>query len=230
MCFSATGSFAASGLLAGIGLATLVRNRSPRHRMFAAIPLLFAAQQAAEGIVWVTLSEAALATLHRAAVNVFLSVALMVWPLWLPLALQRIERDPVRRRVLMGLLCAGVAVTGYAIVLLIRWQPIAQVAGHSIRYAYAGEPGWPSPLICLLVYAIPTVAPFFVSSANLARTIGLALIASLLAAVIVERDALTSVWCFFAALLSGLVFLAAEREQQFLAAQRRVGTRAGAPA
>jgi hypothetical protein len=61
---------------------------------------------------------------------------------------------------------------------------------------------------------MPTVVPFFVSTARLARTIGVALAASLVVTVIVQRDALTSVWCFFAAILSGLVLLAVDRERR----------------
>jgi hypothetical protein len=214
MCFSATGSFAAAGLLAGIGLGTLARNTATRTRMFATIPLIFAAQQAAEGIVWLAMIPGDNGPMQQAAVNVFLVIALMVWPIWLPLSLQRMERDPARRRALSALVAAGAIVAGYTVLLLLRWHPEAHVAGHSIRYAYAGELQPPSPAWCLAAYAIPTVLPFFIASASMSRTIGLALAGSLLAAVIVERDAPISVWCFFAALLSTLVLLAIAREQR----------------
>jgi hypothetical protein len=45
MCFSATASFSAGAFLLGLGSLTLKSARSPRERMFAAIPLLFAIQQ-----------------------------------------------------------------------------------------------------------------------------------------------------------------------------------------
>lgn len=160
--------------------------------MFAAIPLLFAVQQTAEGIVWLTMDQPDAALLQRLAVNVFLGFALLVWPLWLPLSLRRIEHHPARRQALLGLCCAGAMVSVYGSVLLLRWHPIAQVAGHSIRYLYSPGSGERNP--------------------------GFALILSLAAAVIVERDALTSVWCFFAAILSGLVLMAVMREQSRLPA------------
>ncbi len=80
MCFSATGSFAASATLAGIGFFAFSRNQSTRHRMYAAIPFLFAGQQAAEGVVWVTIDQPDQAWLQRLAVNVFLAIALVIWP------------------------------------------------------------------------------------------------------------------------------------------------------
>ena len=56
--------------------------------MFASIPLVFAAQQATEGVVWLTIDGSAHATVHRLAVFAFLGLALVVWPIWLPLSLQ----------------------------------------------------------------------------------------------------------------------------------------------
>jgi hypothetical protein len=70
-----------------------------------------------------------------------------------------------------------------------------------------------SHLIYLLAYAAPTVVPFFVSRVSLARMIGSMLVVSLFASAAVQRDTLTSVWCFFAAILSGLMLVAVAREQ-----------------
>jgi hypothetical protein len=212
MCFSATGSFAISGVLTAIGVTSIARNSSRPHRMFAAIPLLFAAQQAAEGTVWLTM-DGGRPTLHRLMVGVFLAIALVVWPTWLSFALKLVERSPARRRTLGALFWVGSAVAVYAAVFLVRAGPVAQIAGHSIRYDYLSSGDGPNPLFYLLVYAIPTVVPFFVSTVRGARTIGVALVVSLLASVVVQRDALTSVWCFFAAILSGLILGAVVREQ-----------------
>jgi hypothetical protein len=46
----------------------------------------------------------------------------------------------------------------------------------------------------------------------MAKAIGTTLVASLAAAALIERDALTSVWCFFAAILSGVILVAVRRE------------------
>jgi hypothetical protein len=214
MCFSATGSFVASGVLAGIGVAALSRNASKAHWMVAAIPLLFGAQQAAEGVVWLTIDQGDYAWLQSLAVMAFLAFALVVWPLWLPMALQRVERSMVRRRLQYGLLGAGLVVAVSAAALLIRWHPVAEVAGHCIQYKYSPGAAAFAPGVYLAAYAIPTVVPFFVSSVSLARTTGAALFLSLVAAVVIERQALTSVWCFFAAVLSGLVLATIILEQR----------------
>ena len=52
MCFSAAADFTAAAGVGAVGVATLARVRTPRLAPFAALPLLFAAHQATEGVVW----------------------------------------------------------------------------------------------------------------------------------------------------------------------------------
>ena len=213
MCFSATGSFAISGVLTAIGAASVARTSSKAHRMFAAIPLIFAAQQAAEGTVWLTMNGEH-PTLHRLAVSVFLAVAFVIWPTWLPLSLRLVEQSPPRRRALAALFWAGGAVAVYAALFMARFHPVARISGHSIRYDDTASRSAGRHGLYLAAYALPTVVPFFVSTLRMARTIGIMLVVSLVASAVVQRDALTSVWCFFAAVLSSLILVAVEREQR----------------
>jgi hypothetical protein len=171
--------------------------------MFAAVPALFAAQQVAEGMVWLTIGERPPGVVARVAVLVFLGFALVLWPAWVPSALRLPEKDPRRRRILAALSWAGVATSAVAAVLLAAVRPSAHVSHHSIAYDFA----WAAPgdNILLLCYLVPTVVPFFVSTLSLARVIGVVLFGSLVVTVVLKRQALTSVWCFFAALLSGLI-------------------------
>lgn len=59
--------------------------------MLAAVPLMFAAQQVTEGIVWLTIGDQSERPENLAAVAVFLVFALVVWPLWVPLSLLKAE-------------------------------------------------------------------------------------------------------------------------------------------
>jgi hypothetical protein len=187
--------------------------------MLAAAPILFGAQQAAEGVVWLTIGAPSDTMLQRLGVDVFLGFALVVWPLWVPLSLQRIERDAGRRRILAGLCWFAGGVSASAAVLLSRWQPFAQVAGHSLRYDYPGTSDTALHVLLVLAYIASTVVPFFVSTSKLARTLGTTLVVSVVAAALIRREALTSVWCFFAAILSGVIFLAVNRSREPIAAR-----------
>lgn len=79
MCFSASASFTAGTLLLGLGTLTWKAARHPRERPFAAIPLLFAAQQFIEGVIWMTFGADAggLNALMTYAYSVFSD---LLWP------------------------------------------------------------------------------------------------------------------------------------------------------
>ena len=156
------------------------------------------------------------ATLHRMAVNTFLGLGLVVWPIWLPISLRLAEREAARRLVLTALFGVGVVTAVCALVLLMRWQPVAVMAGHSIRYDRAGSNGSARDLLLLLSYTLPTIVPFFVSTTSLARPIGATLVASLVLATLIQRDTLTSVWCFFAAILSSQILVAVGQKRRRL--------------
>jgi hypothetical protein len=211
MCFSATASFTLSAVLGAVGVASISQCALPRTKLFAAIPLLFGLQQFAEGIVWATMDAPVHAALHESAVVTFLDLALVIWPLWAPLSLWLIEPSGVRRRLQLSLFIVGVIVAAVALHLLLKWEPYAVVKGRSIDYQHASMgvaiPEW----VLLLAYSLPTVASFFVSTVPMVRKIGVTLAISLVIAFMIKHAALTSVWCFFAAALSVMIYLAVRR-------------------
>lgn len=213
MCFSAGGSFTLAGVLSAVGAASLARNTSVPHRMFAAVPMLFAVQQASEGIVWLTVDVPSDAMLYHRAVIAFLGFALVVWPIWSPVCLRLIERDPERQRILTGLCWFGGVVAACASFLLMRNAPIARMAGHSISYDFGGSATGVVQFLIVIAYVVPTVGPFFVSTAKLARTIGSSLVISVAVTAFIRHETLTSVWCFFAAINSGLIVFAVGEER-----------------
>lgn len=221
MCFSATGSFAVSGALTGLGVASIVRNQSPSLRMFAATPLVFAAQQATEGAVWLTMGSATHETLHQVTIYAYLFCALVLWPTWLPWSLRLAERAPGRRRPLTAIAIVGALFSACALYTLVHGKPSVGMAGHSLSYHFGGGGAFPLPLLYFLAYALPTVVPLFVSTVRLSRTIGTWLIVSLGATVLIQRHALTSVWCFFASILSGVILLSVEQERRAAAGTAR---------
>ena len=56
------------------------------------------------------------------------------------------------------------------------------------------------------VYLIVTITPFFISGIKRTRLMGILMFLSCLVTAIFFTQYLTSVWCFFAALLSGVVY------------------------
>jgi hypothetical protein len=213
MCFSAGGSFALAGVLAGVGTVSVMQKQPPTHRLFAVAPVLFATQQVAEGIVWLTMADASRTALHDTAVMAYLGFALVLWPIYLPVSLRRAERDPARRRLLAVIGALGLAVAVAAVISLSLWPPDASIAGRSIHYEFTGGKTPVLYILLLVAYVIPTIVPFFVSTIPLTRLIGITLLVSLLVTALVERKGVTSVWCFFAAILSAQILFAVRRSR-----------------
>lgn len=210
---SAGASFAASLALGGLGAAAMAQRPSSarERRMLAAIPFLFAVQQLAEAAVWLTGREP---LWHFAAVDVFLGIAVVIWPIWLPLALGLIEPRRSRQWWLAATTRFGTVVATCAAALLLRWQPSAHLAGGGV--VYEGLPGQSlaDAILCVLAYLGAAIGPFFLSTARGARAMGLTLAAALIAAAGVPAPARTSVWCLFALLLSGQILLGEWRQRR----------------
>ncbi|HEY8829571.1 MAG TPA: hypothetical protein VIM83_03125, partial [Candidatus Limnocylindria bacterium] len=66
----------------------------------------------------------------------------------------------------------------------------------------------------LPMYVLAAVVPFFVSSLIKARIMGIVLALALLATFVIKRQTLTSVWCFFAAILSLFIVLGISEEHR----------------
>ncbi|MDN3677814.1 hypothetical protein QWY90_10885 [Flavobacterium paronense] len=74
--------------LSAIGYASIKKVHQPSQYLFAAIPLLFAVQQFAEGILWIVLPNESIIKLKKIAASVFIIIAQIVWPVWVSLSIQ----------------------------------------------------------------------------------------------------------------------------------------------
>lgn len=202
MCFSANVSYGAAALLITTGAITTLGNRVKEQRMIAAIPFLFGIQQAAEGIVWQTLGAEAFGVFHQFASVLFILVAFVVWPSWLPWSLYQVEKNERRKKILKIIGVMGLGVSVLAAWVLVGVEIKVYRIGHSLGYAFLNfNRNWPANLDFLL-YDIPTMVPFFVSSLRTVKKAGYLVLGSLIVAMLINREATTSVWCFFAALIS----------------------------
>jgi hypothetical protein len=164
--------------------------------------LIFGVQQAAEGIVWQTLGHASAGFLHQFGSVLFVTVALVIWPSWLPWSLYQIEVNEKRKTILKYIGIMGFGVSCLAASVLYGVEVQAYSIGHSMGYAFLNfNRSWPANLDFLL-YDIPTMVPFFVSSLRTVKKAGYLVLGGLLIAQVINREATTSVWCFFAALTS----------------------------
>jgi hypothetical protein len=199
MCFSATASFSAAGILALAGAATLAKARDRKEWPLASVPLVFALQQGIEGLLWQTVPAGHQA--GRGLATGFAILALIVWPLFIPLVVGLAEKARKRRRLILALMGPGLGVAAYSI-RDIRVHPyMAWPAPHSL--VYINDSPFPWPL--MLAYLAAVCAPPLLSSSPTIRWFGIVVTLGLAVTLGFFFVSLVSVWCFFAAIASAIL-------------------------
>ena len=202
MCFSATASFSASALLLGIGTLTVKATKHPREWPFAAIPLMFAFQQLIEGVIWMTFSVDA-PLLNTAMTYAYSFISHVLWPVYLPVAVLMIEPPGGRRRLLMALVVSGAALGIYMMYVLVAFPVVSRPTGQHVEY---DSPHFFAAEVMTLYLITTTVSPML-SSLRTVQFFGALALLSFGAAYYFYATWFISVWCFFSALLSAIIYL-----------------------
>ena len=202
MCFSATASFAAGAVLVGIGTLTLKAAHCPCEWPFAAIPVLFAIQQLIEGLIWLTFSADA-PLLNTVMTHAYSFFSHVLWPVYLPVAVLMIEPPDGRRRTLTALVLAGSAVGAYLLYVLVAFPVVSRPTGQHVEY---DSPHFFAAAVMTLYLISTTVSPLL-STLRGVKVFGALALLSFGAAYYFYATWFISVWCFFAALLSTVIYL-----------------------
>lgn len=207
MCFSASASFTAAVTIGAIGVAGLRSCKSANERPLAIIPLFFGIQQFFEGLIWLSFNRVEFAQIQSVATISFLAFAWVVWPTLVPYAAYRLEEDNQRKKWLKGMLTLGVISSLYSVYRMYTGHPFPYIAEFHIDYRFSDNNE--RTLLDMpqqLAYLISTVIPLFISSRYGVFWLAVGNFVSLLLAYFFFKHALPSTWCFFAAILSGVIW------------------------
>jgi hypothetical protein len=202
MCFSATASFAAGTALSAAGGFTLRKVRGKVELPLALVPFLFGVQQLTEGGVWLGLRND-LPLLKSWATYIYSGFSHVLWPIFVPFAILLVETSRRRRAAIVVFQVLGTGVGLYLLYFLVRFPVTARIEGRSIFYD--------SPhfylVAVLVIYLLATCVSGLFSSHRCINAFGVLAFMLAVAAYLVAAKTFVSVWCFFAALLSLLVYL-----------------------
>jgi hypothetical protein len=204
MCFSPEASFAGGIIISAIGIATVRKVHKTSQVIFASIPLFFGIQQIMEGFIWLALRNPDFMIIKSISTYIFLIMAQIIWPSLIPVSVLLMEEDPKRKRVLRILLTAGLVLSLYYAFCLLSFTVNPRISGYHILYVT----GFPQVLSipAFIVYLVVTITPLFVSGIKRTHLLGILMTLSCLITAIFFRQYLTSVWCFFAALISAVIY------------------------
>ena len=204
MCFSAGASFAGGVVISAIGIATIIKVHKPSQIVFASIPLFFGFQQFVEGCLWFVIQHPEYSQYQSLFTNTFLIMAQVFWPFMIPLAVLCMETNKKKKGILWILLSLGISLSVFYIYCLLTYHVSPQISGYHIHYVENS----PKTLtfIAFLLYLITSITPLFISSIKRTHLLGILMSLSCLVTIIFFTQYLTSVWCFFAALISAVIF------------------------
>lgn len=199
MCFSATASFTAGTFLLWIGILTLRQVRHKYMIAFASLPLIFWIHQIIEGMVWISFHRT---LFHSVAVFLFVVVAYSFWPMYVPIAVGVLEHDPRKRKIFFALSLLGVITGAYILTHVISTQISSSIVGNSICYQVPVS----YPEYAFVFYFLVIGFSLVLSSSQKIRIFGTLVLFSFFIAHRWYPETSFSVWCFFAALLSCIVY------------------------
>ena len=204
MCFSATASFTGGAIITLIGAAAIYKNKEPSRRLFTTIPFVFGLQQLSEGFVWTALESPGHDLMLKLSTYLYLFTALVVWPTIVPLSILLMERGKNRRIILYATLAVGMIVSLCHTIGLLLFDVTAQISNYHIHYDINAP--YTLGIIIAIAYLVATIPPMFVSSTKRIIFFGIIILISYIVAQVLYMENLTSVWCFFAAMASAVIW------------------------
>ncbi|MEH6758670.1 MAG: DUF6629 family protein [Parasphingorhabdus sp.] len=199
ICFSANASILAGIALLGIGTVTVRRTDALAQLPYAVIPIAFGAQQLVEGYLWTILSTESQTT--NMLIPIYLLFSHVLWPIFVPLAVLMIEPRTERRKLLAIPMGAGILAGTFFLLALFTKPVSAIIEGRHIVYHLPHR----YDAIILTLYIIGTCLTPLLSSYKTIRLFGIVISVALIATWMVYMNWFASVWCFFAAIASGVI-------------------------
>lgn len=200
MCFSPTASFVTAGTLAILGGSVVSKIENKKHLPIALVPIFFAIQQFAEGLIWITIDIPDYKAITTISAYIFIFFAFIFWPTYIPYAIIQAEPSNKTKKRIQPFYTLGIIVSLYLLIQVFKMPPLPEVINHSIGYQAVIAYG----AVITPLYVVTTIGSILLSSHKIIRYYGLAIAIALLISLWFYTITFTSVWCFFAAGLSGI--------------------------
>lgn len=204
MCFSPQADLVGGAIIGAIGVDTIRHvHRRHGHIAIASLPLLFAVHQLDESLIWLGLQGHIPRAISHVALWIYLLIAFVVLPLFVPAAVLAFEPTPRRRWLMMPFVAIGACVSGILLAALIRGPFGVQLRPYHLAYTLTLRDG----LLIVALYVVAVCGALIFSGSRHIVIFG---VVNLVAVGIIARltvDGFASVWCGWAAICSGAIAL-----------------------
>jgi hypothetical protein len=205
--------FTLSGAIIFIGILTLLKVSEAREVPFALLPLFFGLHEFTQGFVWLGIEHLITQRAVEMAETFYVFYAKGLLQFWIPLAIWLLEPEGWRKNLLGILTVFGGGLTLYALWVLASVPAEVYLQGDALVY---NTPRL-SYLWLALGYILTTCGALILSSSIAIQLFGWLNLMGLSLVYWLKPYAFTSLWCLYAAVLSGvLYFYFVERRITFL--------------
>ena len=204
MCFSPQGDLIGGAVVTAIGIDAF-RQTAGRsgHLLLAGLPLLLGAHEIDESLVWWGLQGHVSASAGRVAMWIYLVVALLVVPVLVPAAILRLEPARRRRWAIAPFVMLGLGVAGVLLEAMVRGPVTVTMGSYHLGYSIGLRHG----IVIVGLYVVATCGSLLVSSYRHIVVFGLANLVAVAVLARLTADGFASLWCFYAAVASGAIWL-----------------------
>ena len=204
MCFSPVGDLVGGVVVIAIGVDSCrhVKGRS-ENLAIATLPLLLGLHQLDETFVWWSLQGHVSHAVGTVATWIYLLFALVALPVLVPTVLAVFEASSHRRWRYAPFVVLGLVVSAVVLRAMLVGHPTARLGAYHLAYSV----GLPHGILVVGLYVVATCGPMFVSGNRSLEWFGVANLIAVVALALLVADGFTSLWCFYAALLSGAIAL-----------------------
>jgi hypothetical protein len=204
MCFSETVSFSAAAGLSLLGIGTIRQTTSRAQLLLAAFPCLFAVQQTLEGLVWLGKSNSYFGEFDSIGTYGFLLFATLLWLVLSPLSIYLLETDIHKKRLLLGLAAGGLLLGVYLFGWIMSHGIQPQTFSGNLLYDLRFIPFYEASKY---LYLAIIVLPFAIAHSSALKLFSGLIASSFALSQLLFHATMVSVWCFFAAVLSGFLYV-----------------------
>ncbi len=205
MCFSPQADLVGGVVVTAIGVDACrhLRGRDD-HLLLAALPVVLGVHQLIETFVWWGLQGHVPHTVERVALWLYLLVAFVVLPIFVPLAVRALEPTKRRKLRMLPFVALGAAVSTVLLVTMLR-SPGISVALRPYHLAY--YVGLKHGGFVVACYVVAICGALFFSGYRGIAFFGLVNLAAVVVISWLTIDGFTSVWCGYAAVSAGAIAL-----------------------
>ncbi len=186
--------------MSALGVVTLKKAERKAEIPFAMIPLLFGVQQIIEGMLWLSF-RFDVPLLNVTMTYAFTLFSHVLWPIFVPFSIGLVETVAWRKKVILTFQFIGIAVGLYLLYWIVKFPVTSEVDEHIV---YVSPHFYKVPVMAL--YLAATCVGCFFSSHRLINLFGVLALLLFMVAYWFYTVAFFSVWCFFAAILSVVIY------------------------